>query len=154
MSVRDSIFSGLVTRLEAVKTGNGYASNVALVYRNALPAESVTIKDGHALVSLFDDGKSATIQKGASNRLLKEARYVIRAKIQGTRMGLTPTQLADNWDGDMEELAYNLNATPSLLHANVCAVEMDAYAGWNVSETDAIIAVPFLVLFWFDQTAP
>lgn len=155
MSVRDTIFSALVTRLEAVTVANGYATNVSSpVLRNALPQESVTIPDGYALVSVFDEGDSATISYWTSNKITLETRYVIRAAIASTRLGLVPTQRADNWMGDMRKLAYTLSATPSLLSANVRSVSMDAIQGWNVSETDALIIVPFKILYWIDQAAP
>lgn len=154
MSVRDTIFAALETRLLAVKTSAGYATNVAQVLRNALPSEQETIRDGYALVSLFDEGDSDVIQYGGSNDILIEVRYVIRAEIASTRLGLTPTQAADNWMGDMRKLVYTLNATPSLLAANVRSVEMKATVGWNVTETDAIIAIPIVILYWITQTTP
>lgn len=154
MSVRDTIFAALVTRLEAVTPANGYNTTVTQVLRNTLPQESVTIPDGTALVSVIDEGDSEPLTYWSSNKMTLEARYVVRAIIATTQLGLVPTQRADNFLSDMRELAFTLSGTPSLLAANVRYVALDAFPGWNVTESDAVIAVTFKILYWIDQAAP
>ena len=152
MSARDTMFAALVTRLEAVTVANGYATNVSSpVLRNVLRQESVTIPDANAYVSVSDEPESAPITYWANNKITLKTRCIIRAVIASTRLGLVPTQLADNWAGDMRKLASTLSATPSLLSANVRSVAMDAIDTWNVSDSDALIVVPFKILYWIDQ---
>lgn len=156
MSARDTIFAALITQLEAVTIANGYATTVvAPVQKNVAPQESRTIPDGQALVSLWDEGDGDVIQWAGGNDVLLETRYLIHCFIASTRQGLTPTALAGNWLGDMRKLAYTLNASPtSLISANTRSIEMMAIAGWNVTDQDALIVVPFKVLYWMDQVTP
>lgn len=156
VSVRDTIFSALATRVGAVTVANGYASAVnSPVEKNVFANDSRSVPDGEALVSLFDEGDSEVIQYGASNRILLDTRYVIHSRIKSATRGTVPTALANNWLGDMRKLAYTLNASPtSLLAANVRSVEMEAVAGWNVGEFEALIVVPFKILYWIDQATP
>lgn len=161
MSVRNTIFEALITRLGAVTVANGYATSVAvdggghpIVLRVIPHSEKLNVPAGKAIVAITDEGEIQPIRYYPASKLLLQTKYVIHAIIGGSAMGLVPTLAGNNWIADMRKLTRTLNATPSLLSANVRSVELEYFPGENVSEMNCFVVMTMSIIYWIDQTAP